>query len=323
MKKIGIAMATFNGEKYIEQQLNSIIGQTMPPDVLIISDGNSSDNTVSICRKILSSQTNIEYKIIENDTNMNVTDNFQRAITECDTKYIFFCDQDDVWKKNKIEITINSMKENNAVMAFTNASIVDENLCKKKYKSLWDSIGFNVEKMICRFNRNDMDFVNVLIKHNVVTGMCMCINKDIKEKSLPFVPGILHDSWITFVALFNGNIVAINEETVLYRQHKTNQVGTSTNTVKMLKKRKKYVSNIVKRKNMIDELKKRNSNAKNCEIINNYSIYLTEKLEYFEKKKSFLWPLKNRKRYNRFEYDSKQIIIKDLFCRVMCRKLHQ
>lgn len=124
---IGVCIATYNGEKYIEEQLKSIINQKRPVDYIVISDGCSEDATLDICEKILS-RNNIDFKILRSDKRLSVTENFERGLKELRTDYIFLSDQDDFWKRDKTSIAIEQMKLNRAKLFFSNAELVDEHL---------------------------------------------------------------------------------------------------------------------------------------------------------------------------------------------------
>ena len=153
---VGAVIATYNGEKYVDQQLMSIINQDRKPDLIVISDGGSSDRTVEICREILSS-SEIKYIILTSDTQLSVPINFGKAIENCCCDYIFLSDQDDYWVKDKISVTLKAMANNDVCMAFTNATITDGAL-NHKGTTLWDTIGFKPEDEITVFEKNDFDF---------------------------------------------------------------------------------------------------------------------------------------------------------------------
>jgi glycosyltransferase involved in cell wall biosynthesis len=100
--KISVALCTYNGEKYIKEQIISILKQSKRVDEIIISDDNSSDTTLKIVNDLLS-DCDIAHKICTHETNIGVTRNFMECISKCSGDIIFTCDQDDVWKKNKVE----------------------------------------------------------------------------------------------------------------------------------------------------------------------------------------------------------------------------
>ncbi|MEI3520795.1 MAG: glycosyltransferase [Anaerosacchariphilus sp.] len=320
--KIGVVVATYNGEKYIEEQLKSILEQTMRPDMVVISDGKSSDATIECCKRILG-RYNTAYRILTSEKQLQVSENFQKGLEYCDCDFIFFSDQDDVWLPQKIETIVNEMSRNDAQMAFTNAYIVDQNL-KSSEITLWESIGFKIDNNITLIETHDKKFILELLKHNVVTGMCVCITKEIKMRLLPFPEGVLHDKWIAFISILFGRVVAIDVPMVLYRQHKNNVVGTKTNVTLALRHSKYYFYNVVSRNEMI---KKIYSNSKIADIPENVKIileeyinYLQKRIHYMQKEKTVFFLIRNIGMYKKYEYNFRQIMLKDFFVRIVSKE---
>ena len=124
---IGVVLATYNGELYVEQQLRSIIGQTKKPTMIIVSDGGSTDRTIEVCSAVLE-DSGISSNILVSDTQLSAAANFEKALNHCDCDIIFFSDQDDVWMPNKIELLTQAMEKNDCCLAFANAFITDSSL---------------------------------------------------------------------------------------------------------------------------------------------------------------------------------------------------
>lgn len=128
--KVSIVVATYNGEKYLEEQLNSFVNQTIMPDEIVISDDNSSDSTVDICNKF-KNRNSIEVKIFNNDNYHGVTGNFENAAKNATGDIVFFSDQDDVWYENKIEETLKAFQNHpKCIGVFSDVNCVDANLNK-------------------------------------------------------------------------------------------------------------------------------------------------------------------------------------------------
>ena len=177
---ISVAMATFNGEKYIEEQIDSIINQLETIDELIISDDGSSDNTINIIKKYKKSDDRI--KLYYGPKN-GVKQNFANAINHCNGKYIFLADQDDVWYDNKIDKVLDAFATSSATCVVHNADIVDENLKK-------------IDKSYFEYRKSGKGKIKNIVK-NTYIGCCMAFNSSIKEKILPIPNDIeMHDQWI-------------------------------------------------------------------------------------------------------------------------------
>lgn len=320
---IGVVIATYNGEKYIEKQLESIITQTIKPTRIVISDACSADKTVSLCEDILSGQKVISYTIYKHDKQLNVTDNFNFGLNICNTDYVFMCDQDDVWLKDKIEVTLEAMIKYNACLGFTNARIVDSNL-KSSSLSLWERIGFYCDSENMLFNPDTNALLTVLIRKNIVTGMCTCVSKELLAIALDIPNTTIHDVWLAMVASCVGNVVAIRKECVLYRQHTNNQIGTRRTFKKTINNMNAYKQKIASR---IDTWQI---------FIDRYSDYMDQNIKYrlYEYEKFLLtrysylngnkWKYKKRKELYKIYCDEnnyKEVLVKDWIYRNIISKI--
>lgn len=219
--KTSVVLSTYNGEKYIEEQLRSIFEQTVKPDEIIVCDDCSVDHTKEIVKKCLNGCgiTNI---FIEHEQNRGVVKSFEEAIKKAQGDIVFLCDQDDVWCPNKIQTYLKYfLRKPNCKLVFADAYITDEKLHVKK-KSLWDSLNL-------RFNNcsSNEQIVDEMLRRNVFTGMSMAFRKNIINEAEDFPDNMLHDEYIGWLALSSGYVVPIEKKLVLYRQHSNNVVGIS------------------------------------------------------------------------------------------------
>ena len=317
--EIGIVIATYNGENYIKEQLESIINQAITPDYILVSDGGSSDNTVNICEETLL-RSKIKYDILKTDENLGVKDNFEKCLKNCDTKYIFFSDQDDYWLPNKIKNAMNIFYKEQPNVVFNNAYITDENL-KAQKKSLWENIGYKNKNKINIYNQYDLELQKELFRHNIMTGMCMAIDSKIKNDIIPFSNYSIHDIWIAHISNCVGKVVSIDSKDVLYRQHGNNVVGTKSTIKNSLKHKDKYLHNLKNRYKFIEEIVSRIKMEK--DFYNNYinyKKYLNKRIDFIEKKSSFFNVIVLLKDYFRYEYKSIKILTKDIFTRINYKK---
>lgn len=314
---IGVVVATYNGEKYIEQQLKSIINQTIQPNMIVVSDGKSSDKTVKICNDVLC-KSGIPHKIFTSDKQLSVTENFNKALEECDCDYIFFADQDDWWYPNKVEIMIDSMKKYDACLAFSNAEITDKNLNPRNI-DLWTSIRYQNTADIKVYPKNDDSFIQELIKHNIVTGMTMCITAGFRAHVLPLFDGVIHDKWISFLAAYYGPVVAVNKNLVLYRQHGDNAVGTDRSLKRSLANKKKYETKLNNWLLMIQKCFEKISDVQRSEPVDleEYIGFLNKRVNYIQKKRNLFFVLTFIPEYKKFVLNPVEIFIKDIIARVL------
>ncbi len=224
--KLSIAMATYNGEKFIKEQLDSILNQTRLPDEIVISDDASTDKTVEILMEYKEKYPKF-IKLILNKENVGFVKNFERAIMNTTGDLVALSDQDDVWLPTKLEKECKVLEENQDVgMVFCDLKVVDEKL-NTIYNSFWkDKFWKNKSWNMKGTLKGTSFFQKIFIEGNRVTGCTITIRKEILGKTLPFNDGIqFHDYWIALVASTLSDVFAIDETLILYRQHGKNQIG--------------------------------------------------------------------------------------------------
>lgn len=224
---ISVVMATYNGEKYIKDQIKSLLSQTRKPDEIIFCDDCSQDNTIPIIRGVMEG-SGISYIIIPHDNNQGVVKSFQEAMLKASGDFIFFCDQDDVWKETKIEHFMKAFEMSGASLVFSDAEIVDEKL-QPMNRTLWDSLRYD-SASFAKSENNELllqqYFVQEMLKRNIFTGMSMAFRRDLLLGFHGFSQYMLHDEFLGWLAISRGKIEPLNEQLVLYRQHEANAVGS-------------------------------------------------------------------------------------------------
>ncbi|MFY8089902.1 MAG: glycosyltransferase family 2 protein [Chitinophagaceae bacterium] len=207
---VSIAMATYNGEKYLLQQVESLINQTYKNIEINIVDDCSKDKTVRIVKELQKQYPQI--KLFENNMNLGVTKTFEKAISLATGSFIAICDQDDIWELNKIEILVDEIGTFDAV--YSNSLLVDANgnSLNKSFTSIMNMKTYN----------SGAPF----LLSNSVPGHTILMKKTLVEKILPFPEHILFDLWIGFCAAGNNGIKFVDKTLVKYRQHETNTIGT-------------------------------------------------------------------------------------------------
>jgi len=198
---ISVCIATYNGEKYIKEQINSILYQLEENDEIIVSDDGSTDKTLEIIKEL----NDKRIKIFYNNGLKGHTYNFESALTHSSGDYIFFSDQDDVWLPNKVRIMSEYLKKYSAV--FSDAVVVDEylNTIKPSFFQLRNS-GKGVFKNFYK---------------NSYFGFGMAFNKDLLHFALPFPvqKEMGHDMILGFIANMKNSIIFIDDKLTLYRRH--------------------------------------------------------------------------------------------------------
>lgn len=228
---ISILMATYNGEKYIEEQLDSLLKQTFQDFEIFIRDDCSNDKTLRILQDYHKRFPNkIFIETSEKNSGSAKHNFFNLLVSHKEANYVMLCDQDDVWNPDKIEITFNEMKQmeklyglETPILVHTDLTVVDSELkvINPSYKKMLDADYSRVQ-------------LNHLLNQNTLTGCTAMLNNSlcnlIKEEPKYCV---MHDWWVILVASCFGHISSLDVQTIQYRQHNDNSVGVAD--VKSLK----------------------------------------------------------------------------------------
>lgn len=229
-KKISVAMAVYNGERFLNTQINSILGQLSDCDEIIVSVDPSSDRSDEIVRQFAARDKRVHFLVGEGK---GVIKNFEHALNHVTGDYIFLCDQDDVWLPNKIAVCMGIFDSKNALLLMHDASLTDTEL--------------TVTKEHCYGPTFRKGIVRNLIKNKYI-GCCMAFRKELLKTVLPFPEEIpMHDQWIALVAEKIGKVEYINEPLILYRRHRDTLTGVRESSfLQKLKWRWQIASGLLK-----------------------------------------------------------------------------
>ena len=279
MNKVQVLLSTYNGEKYIKEQIESILNQEEVEISLLIRDDGSLDKTVEIVKELESKNSNITFYQGEN---LKPARSFMDLLNKSgEYDYYAFSDQDDVWDSRKLIFAINMLKskEDKPSLYMSALNVVDENLNLIETKKVDGNYSFEGE----------------MIK-NFATGCTMVLNKNLRDIINNYKPNyiIMHDSWITRVCYaIGGNVIIDDNSYIKYRQHTSNVLGYKDEGFQKLKRQFKiaFVDKIAMRVNIAKELK------------NGYYEILTKEakevidnlINYQKDKKAKKWLLNNKK----------------------------
>lgn len=219
-EQIDILLATYNGEKYLREQLDSILNQTYQNIQLIISDDCSKDDT----RKILKEYENRDnrIKVYHQNENIGCIKNFEFLLKQVKSDIYMLSDQDDIWMPEKIEKTYEKLEKEKADLVFGDLEVVDSNL------EIMDPSFNDFMKLSRKIKKHINDYeLNYL--YNCVTGCTIMSRKKWIDKILPLPTNskyVLHDHWIGLMISLEGKLDYIPEKYIKYRQHEDNEVGT-------------------------------------------------------------------------------------------------
>jgi len=222
MTKISVALCTYNGEKFLHQQIDSILNQTHKVDEIVVCDDCSTDNTHQILNDYQKRFPEI-FRIYSNEKNLRSVKNFEKAISLCTGEIIFLSDQDDVWENNKVEIfnTFFALNKETDVLC-SNGYIINENNQTQDLYTVWDVPEFLEE------NKQDIDYFKIFATiGNFATGAAMAIRRSFLNQVLPFptIEGLHHDEWIALASAEQKKFAFLNKKLFSYRIHSEQQVG--------------------------------------------------------------------------------------------------
>lgn len=200
---ISIALCTYNGEKYIKEQLDSIVLQSYKKLEIIITDDNSSDRTL----EFIKSYNDNRIKIIKNNKNIGYNLNFQKCLNLCSGEYICISDQDDIWNRNKVFDLYGKIK--NSVMVYSDSELIGEDN---------QSLGSNMSDLL------NVKFTHIkspleLVFRNIISGHSMMFNRRLLSVALPVPNGIYYDWWLAFAAAASDRIEYSESTLVKHRKH--------------------------------------------------------------------------------------------------------
>ena len=215
--KTSVALCTFNGEKYLRKQLDSILEQTVAVDEIVVCDDLSTDATLSILNQYKETFPNI-FKIHANEKNLRSVKNFEKAISLCENEIVFLCDQDDMWVPEKVEVILNQFKISPELQVIaTNAFIIND-----------DEDMLNVSTIYDIPSKTTKEMKKILFFHqNFCTGATMAVRKEFADDLMPFPPENLyhHDEWIALKASLKNQLLFLNDRLIKYRIHQNQLVG--------------------------------------------------------------------------------------------------
>lgn len=293
MKKVQVLMSTYNGEKYLKEQIESILNQENVEISLLIRDDGSTDKTLAMLEDIIKENKNVHYYTSQN---IGAARSFMDLVNQSnEADYYAFADQDDVWKPKKLISAIEKLESDIDIpsLYISAVEVVDEELNTIEIKKVTGEHCFEGE-----------------MAKNFATGCTMVFNKKLCDIIKMYNPIylIMHDSWITRVCYAIGGKVIIDQEPyIMYRQHANNVVGYNDEGFKKLRKQLKiaFVDKISMRVNIAKELK------------NGYEQFFTEHtkkvvdmlINYQKDRKAKKWLLHNKNfRTNSWRINVKMVI---------------
>ncbi len=226
---LSVAMCTFNGEEFLNAQLESIAAQDRFPEELVVCDDGSSDGTIEVLRQF-ARRAPFPVRIEINPVNLGSTRNFEECIALCRGNTVVLADQDDVWYPHKLRRLEEAFhKADDVIAAFSDADVIDQQ-SRLVGAHLWASFGLH--------KANQKKFaggraLQVLCNHPVVTGATLAFRRDLFHAMRPIPAQQFHDAWIVFLLAARGRFELIPEPLMQYRHHGRQQVGPGASSMRL------------------------------------------------------------------------------------------
>lgn len=233
-ERVHIVLATYNGERFLREQMDSVLGQTYENITVEVCDDGSTDGTAAIVREYEAQDERVKLHL--NPHNLGYVKNFLEGVKRCTAPYVMLCDQDDIWQKDKVEKTLQAVQQaekkraGKPVLVFTDAVNFDS--------QTGEELGFFHET-------SHLDVKKVDTAHLFMENKCIGCTMMMNRAILPYLEELpeeirVHDWWLALICSHFGTIEYVPQATLRYRQHEENQIGGSSYTG-YLKKRLTHI----------------------------------------------------------------------------------
>ena len=220
---IEVVICTFNGERFIGEQLRSILAQTRPVNLISVYDDASLDATLHVVDlyTIEAAALGVQLCAMRNERNLGYIQNFSNGLARTTCDIILLCDQDDVWESNKVERLVGEMTQLGCAMVFSDGTLIDANGVRINGPTVLQSYGLNAASA-CQFSAAAWPR---LLCRNYVNGAAMAVRRQAALSALPIPADFPHDYWLALCMAEEGGIVCLPEALYRYRQHGANTIG--------------------------------------------------------------------------------------------------
>lgn len=228
---LSIALCTYNGAAFVEEQLRSILDQSLRPDEIVVSDDGSTDDTLDVIAGVFAAWRNehadaaVALRIVRNPAPLGVTANFEQALAACTGDLIALSDQGDLWHPHRLERMVAEFTRRPELqLLHTDARLVDTD-GRPLGANLLRTLGVSASDRSAVHGGHAID---ALLRRNIVTGATMMLRRELLQRARPFPAAWVHDEWLAVVAAATGTVDLLDEPLIDYRQHAGNLIGASS-----------------------------------------------------------------------------------------------
>lgn len=228
--RLSIVMCTYNGASYLEAQLESLLGQSVPPDEIVINDDGSTDTTLERLQQFQAraEQAGIDVRLHQNPRNLGYVENFTAGLRLADGELLFLCDQDDVWHPDKLARMSAVFEDDPSLLLLhSDARLVDAQ-GDSLHCSMFEALQLTAQE---KHAIHAGEAFEVVLRRSFVTGATAAFRRELIDLALPVASEWIHDEWLAAVASAAGRLDFIDDSLIDYRQHGANQIGASKRTL--------------------------------------------------------------------------------------------
>jgi len=228
---VSVALATYNGEQFVAEQLRSILTQSLVPDEVVVADDGSSDGTLRIVREVFAREApdGVTLRILEADGRQGVTRNFERALMAATGDFIALSDQDDIWHVDRIARAVESFERDpRLLLQHADARLIDRSGVYLGH-GLLEALYVSAEERAAIAEGRAFESY---IRRNLVTGATVVLRRQLLGYAAPFPPEWVHDEWLAIIAAAIGRVELLDEPVIDYRQHGSNAIGVTVPTLR-------------------------------------------------------------------------------------------
>ena len=233
--EVSVALCTYNGARFLREQVRSICLQTRPPVEIVLSDDASRDGSVEVVRAAVAECAAerpgppIALRVFENPVALRVVKNFEQAISACTSELIALSDQDDVWMPDRLALMVAHFEQDaNLMLLHTDARLVDSER-RDLNQTLFHALEITPLELAQVHGGKAFD---ALLRRNLVTGATTVFRRSLLADALPLPVEWVHDEWLAIVASTTARVDLLEQPLIEYRQHESNQIGARRDTFK-------------------------------------------------------------------------------------------
>jgi glycosyltransferase involved in cell wall biosynthesis len=230
--RLSIVMCTYNGATYLQPQLDSLLAQTLLPDEIVLSDDDSTDATLAMLDAFSTTagDLGIDVRMSRHAVNVGFVENFSSALRQSTGNLVFLCDQDDIWRADKLALmTARFIDDPDLLLLHSDARLVDANGLSLNCL-MFEALQMTTAEKLAIHRGHAFE---VVMRRSFVTGATAAVRRELIALALPIAPDWIHDEWLTAVASAVGKIDFVDAPLVDYRQHGGNQIGARRRTLAM------------------------------------------------------------------------------------------